>query len=446
MKQKKKSVRELALDLLESVEKNQSYSNLLLHSAIEKNSLSGRDAGLLTEITYGTIQRKYTLDFFLAPFIKKKPEPWVQQLLRLSLYQMVYLDKVPERAVIHEAVEIAKKRGHKGIAGLVNGILRSAQRNGLRSFSEIKDEAERISIETSHPLWLVQRWMSQFGAEKTREMCEMNLTAPMQTMRVNETKADREEVLQRLEAEGFEAEPSTVLPEAVRILKGNAARSSVFESGMATIQDESSMLVAYALDIEPEERILDACAAPGGKTTHIAEKLGNSGSVSALDLHEHKMKLIQQNAERLGLTNIETKALDSRKAGDVFPQESFDRILVDAPCSGLGVLRRKPDIKYAKAEGDLSALQKVQLDILHAAAPLLKKGGVLVYSTCTVDREENEGTVNQFLETHTDFEPAALTNLPPAIQPLADQHLLQVFPQDFGGDGFFISKLRKKVQ
>ncbi|MEK4030245.1 MULTISPECIES: 16S rRNA (cytosine(967)-C(5))-methyltransferase RsmB [Bacillaceae] len=446
MKQNKKRVREIALDLLESVEKNQSYSNLLLHSAIEKYELTGRDAGLLTEITYGTIQRKLTLDFFLAPFIKKKLEPWVQQLLRLSLYQMVYLDKVPERAVIHEAVEIAKKKGHKGISGLVNGILRSVQRNGLRSFSEIKDEAKRISIETSHPLWLVKRWLAQFGMEKTKEMCAINLTAPMQTIRVNTTKASREEVLHRLKAEGFEAEPSEVLPEAIRILKGNAARSSVFESGMATIQDESSMIVGYALGAEHNETILDACAAPGGKTTHIAEKLNNSGSVVALDLHEHKIKLIKQNAARLGLINIEAKAWDSRKAGEIFEEESFDRILVDAPCSGLGVLRRKPDIKYTKEEKDLSVLQNIQLDILDAVAPLLKKGGVLVYSTCTADKEENEGTVKKFIETHTDFEPTALTDLPPVVQALTDDYLLQVLPQDFGGDGFFISKLRKKVQ
>ncbi|KAB7708006.1 16S rRNA (cytosine(967)-C(5))-methyltransferase RsmB [Bacillus aerolatus] len=446
MKQKKKQVREIALDLLEAVEKNQSYSNLLLHSAIEKHGLSGRDAGLLTEITYGTIQRKLTLDFFLDPFIKKKLEPWVQQLLRLSLYQMVYLDKVPERAIIHEAVEIAKLRGHKGISGLINGILRSVQRNGLRDFSEITDEAERISIETSHPLWLVKRWMNQFGTEKTKEMCAINLTAPMQTIRVNETKANREEVLQRLQAEGFDAEPSEVIPEAIRILKGNAARSNVFESGMATIQDESSMIVAYALDIQPGEKIFDACAAPGGKTTHIAEKLTNSGSVTALDLHDHKIKLIKQNAERLGLTNVQTKAWDSRKAEEMFEKESFDRILVDAPCSGLGVLRRKPDIKYVKREKDLFTLQHIQLDILAAVAPLLKKGGILVYSTCTTDTEENEGTVKKFLEAQTDFEPAALTNLPPVIQTMTDNHMLQVLPQDFGGDGFFISKLRKKVQ
>ncbi|WP_338753947.1 16S rRNA (cytosine(967)-C(5))-methyltransferase RsmB [Bacillus sp. FJAT-52991] len=446
MKQKKKQVREIALDMLESVEKHQSYSNLLLHSAIEKHDLSGRDAALLTEITYGTIQRKMTLDFYLAPFLKKKIEPWVRQLLRMSIYQMVYLDKVPERAVIHEAVEIAKARGHKGISGLVNGVLRSLQREGLQDVNQIKDEAERISIATSHPLWLVQRWIDQFGAKKTQEMCELNLIAPMQTIRVNRTKADRDEVLHQLQEEGFQVELSPFIPEAIRILKGNIARSEVFEKGLATIQDESSMIVAYALDIERDQFILDSCAAPGGKTTHIAEKLQQTGNVTALDLHEHKIKLIKENTERLGLENVEAKALDSRKAGEMFQKESFDRILVDAPCSGLGVLRRKPDIKYAKKEEDLLALQHVQLAILKAVTPLLKQGGVLVYSTCTVDREENEGTVVKFLASNPEFEPAALDHLPPQIQALTADHMLQVFPQDFGGDGFFISKFRKKVQ
>ncbi|WP_100330863.1 16S rRNA (cytosine(967)-C(5))-methyltransferase RsmB [Bacillus xiapuensis] len=446
MKQRKKQVREIVLDILEAVDKNQSYSNLLLHSAIEKNSLSGRDAALLTEITYGTIQRKMTLDYYLSPFLKKKVEPWVRQLLRLSLYQIVYLDKVPDRAAIHEAVEIAKARGHKGISGLVNGVLRSVQREGLPDIGQIKDDAERISIATSHPLWLVKRWIAQFGLEKTKEMCEVNLTAPVQSIRVNTAKASREEVQQKLETEGFEVAESPIIPEALHIMKGNIARSTVYKEGLATIQDVSSMLVAYALDLESGHIVLDSCAAPGGKTTHIAEKLESSGKVVALDLHDHKIKLINDNAERLGLNNIEAKALDSREARGYFQAESFDRILVDAPCSGLGVLRRKPDIKYAKRKEDLKSLQKVQLEILAAVAPLLKKGGVLVYSTCTTDREENEGTVRAFLSQQRDFEPAELEKLPPSIQALADGFWLQILPQDFGGDGFFISKFRKKVQ
>ncbi|HZG71212.1 MAG TPA: 16S rRNA (cytosine(967)-C(5))-methyltransferase RsmB [Chondromyces sp.] len=444
MKKGKKTVREAAMDLLDSVEKNQSYSNLLLNAAIEKGGIDGRDAALLTEITYGTIQRKLTLDYYLAPFLKKKIEPWVRQLLRLSLYQMLYLDKIPERAVIHEAVEIAKKRGHKGIAGMVNGVLRSIQREGVPSLDEIKDEEERISIETSTPLWLVRRWNKQFGLQKTLEMCQTNLLAPTQTARVNVTKSSRESVMAQLEEEGFLVEASVVLPEAITVLKGNIAASAAYRQGLVTIQDESSMIVAYALDLQPEFQVLDACAAPGGKTTHIAEKMNGTGSVMALDLHEHKIKLIKENAERLDLENVKAQAADSRNAGSLFEKESFDRILVDAPCSGLGVLRRKPDIKYVKREEDLLSLQKVQLDILDAVAPLLKKGGVLVYSTCTVDQEENLGTVRQFLEHQPDFESRSLTHLPESIQALTEKGMLQVFPQDFGGDGFFVSSFRKK--
>ncbi|WP_370873980.1 16S rRNA (cytosine(967)-C(5))-methyltransferase RsmB [Oikeobacillus pervagus] len=445
MKNRKKLVREVALDILEAVEKHQSYSNLLLHSAIEKNAITGPDIGLLTELTYGTIQRKYTLDYYLAPFLKKKVEPWVREILRLSLYQIVFLDKIPDRAVIYEAVEMAKKRGHKGIASMVNGVLRSIQRKGVPSLELIEDPVERISIETSHPQWLVRRWSDQFGLERTKTMCETNLIAPTQTARVNLTKATRDEVIELLRQEGFQVEKSEMIPEAVHILRGNMARSTAFQKGFLTIQDESSMIVAYALQLEEHMKVLDACAAPGGKTTHLAEVLNNTGEVYALDLHQHKVKLIKDNAGRLDLTNIQVRSTDSRKANKLFPKESFDRILVDAPCSGLGVVRRKPDIKYTKQEKDLRSLQKVQLDILSAVAPLLKKDGLLVYSTCTVDREENEGTIKQFLENEREFEPEMLTTLPEPIQSLTTGHFVQIFPQDFGGDGFFISSFRKKV-
>jgi 16S rRNA (cytosine967-C5)-methyltransferase len=449
MNSKRKNVRETALELLDTIEKNQSYSNLLLHHAIEKNNLPTKDIGLLTELTYGTLQRKMTLDFFLKPFLKKanKIEPWVKNLLRLTLYQMVYLDKIPERAAIFEAVEIAKKRGHKGIAGMVNGVLRSIQREGLPSLTTIEDAAERLAIETSHPHWLIKRWIEQFGYEKTKEMGEINLTAPLQTARVNTTKITREECAERLLEEGFQLELSPIIPEAIRALKGNLASSAAFQEGLLTIQDESSMLVAYALGVTKDETVLDACAAPGGKSTHIAEKMNNSGQVISLDLHEHKVKLINDNARRLELHNIQTRTMDSRHAAENFPPESFDRVLLDAPCSGLGVMRRKPDMKYTKKEQDISQLSNIQQNLLESVSPLVKKGGVLVYSTCTVDREENEKTVAGFLKQHPDFE--GDTNfkdrMPEAVRPHINGFDLQVLPQDFGSDGFYIACLRKKV-
>ncbi|MBS4172467.1 16S rRNA (cytosine(967)-C(5))-methyltransferase RsmB [Bacillus sp. FJAT-49736] len=439
----KKNVREAALDILEAIDKHQSYSNLLLNNVIEKNHITGPDVGLLTEITYGTIQRKLTLDFFLKPFLQKKVEPWVQNLLRISLYQMQYLDKVPDRAVLFEAVEIAKRRGHKGISGMVNGVLRAIQRNGVPSLETIKDPVERLSIETSHPKWLVQRWTDQFGMEKTRGMCEENLIAPLQTARVNITKATRDEVLRLLEEEGFLVEASPILPEAIRSRKGNLAHSQCFMNGYITIQDESSMLVAYAMEIEHNQKILDACAAPGGKTTHIAEKLNGTGKVFAHDLHEHKVKLIMENADRLGLHNIETHVLDSRKIGEHYQNGIFDRVLVDAPCSGLGVLRRKPDIKYVKTIKDIHALQTIQHTILTEAARLVKPGGILTYSTCTVDKDENEGTVQFFLDQFPDFEPYSI-NVPSTIKPFVNGNYLQIFPQDIGSDGFFIACFKKR--
>lgn len=442
-------MREAAMDLLDAIEKNQSYSNLLLNTTIEKNNISSLDTGLLTELTYGTLQRRMALDFFLKPFIKnsKKLEKWVLQLLRVTLYQMIYLDKIPDRAAIFEAVEIAKKRGHKGIAGMVNGVLRSIQREGLPSLDVVSDPIERLSIETSHPEWLVKRWVSQFGMERTKEMCEVNLTAPMQTARVNLTKTTIRECIEDLDEEGFLIEKSPIIPEAIRALKGNLAFSRAFKKGMITIQDESSMLAAYALAPNENELILDACAAPGGKSTHIAETMKLTGGVISLDLHEHKVKLINENAKRLGLGNIRTIAMDSRNAGEHFEKEYFDRILLDAPCSGLGVMRRKPDMKYTKKEQDLNQLSTIQQNLLKSVSPLVKKGGILVYSTCTVDKEENENTVFTFLQEHPEFEVDVTLKerMPEAIQPLVTEGFLQILPQDFGSDGFFIACLRKKV-
>jgi 16S rRNA (cytosine967-C5)-methyltransferase len=448
MNTKKKNVRETAMELLDAIEKNQSYSNLLLNHAIEKNHLPAKDIGLLTELTYGTLQRKMTLAFFIKPFLKKssKVESWVMNLLMLTLYQMVYLDKIPDRAAIFEAVEIAKKRGHKGIAGMVNGVLRKIQREGIPTLDEIVDPIQRLSVETSHPKWIVEKWVDQFGYEKTKKMCEINLTAPIQTARVNLTKVTVEECVARLEEEGFHVEKSPIIPEAIRALKGNLAKSSAFKDGWLTIQDESSMLVAYALNAKENETILDACAAPGGKSTHIAEKLKNTGKIISLDLHEHKVKLINENAQRLGLTNIETKTLDSRMVEDHYKEEFFDKILLDAPCSGLGVMRRKPDMKYTKKEQDLIQLSSIQKNLLASVSPLLKKGGTLVYSTCTIDKEENNITINEFLAENPQFE-GDLTfseRMPEAIKPFITGYDLQVFPQDFGSDGFYIAAFRKK--
>lgn len=439
------NVRDAALTILLAVDEKQAYSNLLLHQTIEKYHIDAKDRGLLTELTYGTLQYKLTLDYYLEPYVRGKLDTWVRWLLRLALYQIAYLDKIPDHAAVNEAVEIAKHRArHGGIAATVNGILRSILRNGLRETTDIKDTAERIAIETSHPEWLVRRYIDGFGVEITEDMLIENNFPPLQTVRVNATKADTRGGLEALWEEKYAVRRSENVPECLHVIEGQPARSKAFADGIITIQDESSMLPAYALDVQPGMRVYDMCAAPGGKTTHIAEKMNNEGELIATDLHKHKIKLIQENADRLGLTIIKPHVLDGRKATDEFEAASFDRILVDAPCSGLGVIRRKPDIKYTKTEEDFASLHKIQVDLLDAAYELLKPQGKMVYSTCTIDKMENNGTVDAFLAKHPDMQLAPVENAPEAAVGLREEGMMQVFPQQFNSDGFFVASFVKK--
>lgn len=442
------TIREVALTILEKIEKDQAYSNLLLNQMIKKYDVTGKDTALLTEIVYGTIQRKLTIDYFLSHFLqkRKKMDLWVQLILRMSVYQMVYLDRVPDHAIIHEAVAISKKRGHKGISGLINGVLRNIQRNGVPSLESIKDKAERLAIETSHPVWLVKRWVNQYGQEQTRRLCESNLVAPSITARVNCSITNVDDVIEQLKEEGVSAKRGRLSIDSVEVERGNLVHTNLYKKGLITIQDESSMLVARALSVSANQTVLDSCAAPGGKTTHIAELLQNTGKVISVDLHAHKVKLIDDQVRRLHLSNVETVVSDSRLLHTKYHEQNFDRILVDAPCTGFGVIRRKPDIKYAKNEEDIYKLAKIQMEILESVAPLLKNGGYLVYSTCTIDRDENESVIKKFIELHPDFKEEPLQNhLPDKVGSYIRGGKLQILPHYFDTDGFFIALLRKQV-
>ncbi|MEG0381246.1 MAG: 16S rRNA (cytosine(967)-C(5))-methyltransferase RsmB, partial [Kurthia sp.] len=281
---------------------------------------------------YGTLQYKLTLDYYLEPYVRGKLDNWVRWLLRLSLYQIAFLTKIPDHAAVNEAVEIAKHRArHRGVSSTVNGILRSILREGIRETASIKDPAEKLSIETSHPLWLVQRYMRDFGFQKTHDMLFENNLPPVQTVRVNRAKVTTTQALEALWDEGYSVKRSEFLPECLHVVEGQVVRSKAFKEGLITIQDESSMLPANALDVKPGMRVLDMCAAPGGKTTHIAEKMANKGELIATDLHKHKIKLIEENRERLDLSIISAEVLDGRKSPERFDEKSFDRILVDAP-------------------------------------------------------------------------------------------------------------------
>jgi 16S rRNA (cytosine967-C5)-methyltransferase len=438
------NVRDAALSILMEINNNQAYSNLLLHRTIKKYNIETKDRALLTELTYGTLQHRMTLDYYLEPFVRGKLDGWVRELLRMSLYQIVYLTKIPPHAVVHEAVEIAKRRGHKRIAPTVNGILRSVLRKGVRSLENLEDGVAKIAIETSHPEWLIERWIELYGEEDAIAMAHENNNPASVTMRVNTAKTTVDEAIAALKADGIEVRRGEVVPESLISESGNPSNTDSFKKGLITIQDESSMLPVNALDVEPGMKVLDMCAAPGGKTTHIAEKMNDEGEVYAHDIHAHKIKLIQSNAERLGLESIIPKSGDSRELVNLYGESSFDRILLDAPCSGFGVIRRKPEIKYVKNENDIKGLLTIQSELLDTAEKLLKPNGIIVYSTCTVEHEENRGMVEKFLEKHKNIELIPLPNLHENKKLSIENDTLQVLPQHFGGDGFFVAAFRKK--
>lgn len=447
MKTANQNSRLFAVQILEKVEKNQSFSNLLLNDTLKDQSLSPENIRLLTELVYGVMQNKLMLDYQLAPFIKKqkKIDSWVRQLLRISLYQMTVLDKIPTHAIVDEAVKIAKVRGHKGVAGFVNGVLRRIAREGVKSVDEIKDPIERMSIQYSYPKWIVDLLVEEVGQDETQNILKALSTRSKLSLRVNTSMKPMKDVINQLESEGFNVSTSLVSKDGLICENGLPVKSDLFNQGVITIQDESSMLVAEAMQVEPSDVILDACAAPGGKTTHLASFLEKDqwGEVVALDLHENKLDKIIDNAQRLQVDElIEVKAMDARESGEMFPVETFDKILVDAPCSGLGLMRRKPDIRYQKSLKDIYSLQKVQLDILNSVASLLKKEGRLIYSTCTITKKENDEVIHAFLEENKDFEiePVQLAN---DRLKLSEDGFLHLYPHLHGTDGFFIASLRK---
>ncbi|MCC0564298.1 16S rRNA (cytosine(967)-C(5))-methyltransferase RsmB [Brevibacillus borstelensis] len=446
----KKGARDIALDVLNRVEEHQSYSNLELKHVLDREELRAPDAGLVTELVYGTIQRRLTLDTALDRFIRgKKVQTWVKNLLRLSLYQIRFLDRIPDRAVVHEAVEIAKRRGHQGIASMVNGVLRNALRSpDLWDKLGSGDDAARLSIEQSHPEWLVRRWAGQYGIEETRRILESNNRPPRTSIRVNTLKSTRDELLGKLREQFSAVEPSVVSPDGLVMEGGHAAGTEWFRQGLFTVQDESSMLVAPALAADPGMRVLDACAAPGGKTTHIAALMQNRGEIIASDVHPHKRDLIAQNAKRLGITIIEPIVSDALHLGEK-KLGTFDRILLDAPCTGFGVIRRKPDLKWNKTPDDVKAIAELQYKLLESVAALLAPGGLLVYSTCTIEPEENQLVVQRFVKNHPAFEldRTLADDLPASVRDKIDttEGFVQVLPHHFESDGFFIARLKRKA-
>ena len=432
---KVETARNLALAVLEDVFVNQAYSNIALNKHLKGSQLSAADKGLVTEIVYGTVARKLTLEWYLSHFIqdRDKLDNWLYILLLLSAYQLRYLDKIPSHAVVNEAVELAKAR-KKGSEKLVNAVLRRILREGWPDIDSIKRKNKRDSIAYSLPVWLVSKLKEEYGEERAQAIFKSLLVRNKASIRVTDLSR-KEEIKAVLEATDSPLAATGLVKE-----HGHFAGHDLFAEGVITIQDESSQLVAPTLDPQGDEQVLDACAAPGGKTAHIASYL-TSGKVTALDLYDHKLDLIQENAERLGVAErVQTQKLDARKVHEFFGRDSFDKILVDAPCSGIGLLRRKPDIKYNKETSDFTSLQEIQLEILGSVCQTLRKGGIITYSTCTIVSEENFQVVEAFLESHPEFEQVKLEH---ECKDILKDGCILITPELYGSDGFFISQFRK---
>ena len=432
---KVETARNLALAVLEDVFVNQAYSNIALNKHLKGSQLSVADKGLVTEIVYGTVARKLTLEWYLSHFIqdRDKLDNWLYVLLLMSAYQLCYLDKVPDHAVVNEAVELAKAR-KKGSEKLVNAVLRRILREGWPDIETIKRKNKRDSIAYSLPVWLVSKLKEEYGEERAQAIFESLLVRNKASIRVTDLSR-KEEIKAVLEASDSPLAASGLVKE-----QGHFAGHDLFLEGAITIQDESSQLVAPALDLQGDEEVLDACAAPGGKTAHMASYL-TSGKVTALDLYDHKLDLIQENAQRLGVADrVQTQKLDARKVHEFFGRDSFDKILVDAPCSGIGLLRRKPDIKYNKETANFASLQQIQLEILGNVCQTLRKGGIITYSTCTIVSEENFQVVEAFLESHPEFEQVKLEH---ECKDILKDGCILITPELYGSDGFFISQFRK---
>ncbi len=407
--------------------------------------LSPADAGLCSRIVYGVIQNETLLDFYLSGFCSQKLDhlqPPLADILRIGAYQILFLDRVPDNAAVHASVELAKGAGRGQAAGLVNAVLRRLcrEKEALPAIPD-RDEAKYLSIRYSHPKWLVKRLLALLGREGAEAFLINSNSQPPAAAQVNTCRCSPEEAARALEAEGIRAERHSWLPDCLLLQgTGDLERLQAFREGMIYIQDPAARLAVLAAELRPESRVLDVCAAPGGKSFAAAIAMGDKGEIVSCDLHENKLKRIREGAARLGLSSIRAEAADGR----VFREEwadAFDLVLVDAPCSGLGILRKKPDIRRKRAD-DLFALPVVQNAILENAARYVRPGGTLLYSTCTILPEENEEVADAFLGTHPEFSRERFT-LPGPIGTAEGQAAL--WPHLHDTDGFYICRMTRRV-
>ena len=439
--------RKLALEALYKIDKEEAYSNIVLDELLNKNRnvLSNKDINFISELVYGVTTWKLTLDTIIQKYSKikiKKISPWVINILRMGAYQIVFLDKVPKSAAVNESVNLCKKYGGKSV-GFVNAILRKVEKSEYLELFEIKNDIEKISKTTSMPEWIVRELNKEFDPEKVNEICENSNLKPKITIRINNLKITKNELKKSLQSKEIEVEDGII--EDFLYLKNvkNITNLDEYKKGLFTMQDESAGLTALVLNPKEGESILDCCSAPGGKTTYIAELMNNKGNVIAWDLYKHRLDKVQENSKRLGIDIIKTEENDATVLKEEYI-EKFDKILIDAPCLGLGVIKRKPDIKWQRKFEDVEEISKIQEKILNTCSKYLKKGGILVYSTCSIIQSENDKIVEKFLKSENfELEEINNINIENLENKITKKGIIKLYPSE-NMDGFFISKLIKK--
>lgn len=413
--------RELALEILLKYKQNQSYLNLTLNTYFQRYDLTRQQKDFITRVVYGTVQNLLLLEYILKPHIQGRVKTYEKMLLLMSLYQHEKMDAIPDYAIINEAVELAKRKKGKKTANFIHAVLQNVFQSSY-SFDGLSKE-EKLSIETSHPLWLVKMLSKQYGFEETTQICYAFHEVPSHCARVNTLLSTKEDILKNPQWTAAQ-----LSPDGLYYTGHHIASTDEFVHGYVTIQDESSQLVARLLNPKENDYVLDMCSAPGSKTSHLAMLMNNKGKIEAYDLYEHKMNLVKQQLERLHVKNVQTHVHDSTLLKDIYPPLTFDKILCDAPCSGLGVLARKPEIKYQDSSA-MDEIMIIQEKLLENAYFLLKKGGNIVYSTCTINKKENEKQIAKFITKYPDMK---------------KRKELTILPYQYHSDGFYMCLLEKE--
>ena len=401
--------RETALKILYKIDEEKAYSNIVLNSEIkkQKEKLQRKDIGLISEIVYGVTTWRITLDEIIEKYSKiklKKISKWILNILRMSIYQIIFLDKIPKAAAVNEGVNLAKKYGNRGSIGFVNAVLRKVDKKDYTGLFEEKDNIKRISITTSMPEWIILELKKEgVSIEKIEEICKNSNIRPSISVRINNLKINKQELKEKLQEKGIKTEDGILNDFLILNNIKDIENLEEFTQGYFTVQDEVAGLTALVLNPQPGENVLDACSSPGGKTTYLAELMKNQGNIVATDIHEHRTKLVENAAKRLGINIIKTSVQDATIFNENY-KEKFDKILLDVPCLGIGVLKRKPDIKWQKEQKDVDEISKIQYKILENCSKYLKKNGEIVYSTCSIFKKENERIIEKFIKNNLEFQ------------------------------------------